>query len=73
MDLTHIDTERGNPNTMEIDRQSTLGMLKLMNDEDARVAAAVRRVRVAKPARAHRVVIDRASASQAFSGPDQPS
>ena len=42
MDLTNIDTERRNPNTLEIDRQSTLGMLKLMNDEDARVAAAVR-------------------------------
>ena len=34
-------TEQSNPHTRDIDQQSTVGMLKLINREDARVAAAV--------------------------------
>ena len=34
-------TERSNPRTRDIDQQSTVGILKLINREDARVAAAV--------------------------------
>ncbi len=35
-------TEQRNPRSMDIDRSSTLEMLQIMNDEDARVAPAVR-------------------------------
>ena len=35
-------TEGRNPRTLEIDTLSSLGVLELLNDEDARVAAAVR-------------------------------
>ena len=36
-----ILTEQSNPETQNIDQQSTIGILKLINREDARVAAAV--------------------------------
>ena len=35
-------TERRNPRTLEIDTLSSLEILQLLNDEDARVAPAVR-------------------------------
>lgn len=41
IDLAAIETERRNPNTIEIDRVSTREMVKIMNREDALVAAAV--------------------------------
>ncbi len=41
MDLQRIDTEKSNPLTAHIDQQSTLGMLQLINQQDALVAAAV--------------------------------
>jgi N-acetylmuramic acid 6-phosphate etherase len=34
-------TEQSNPDTREIDQESTLGILKLINQEDVRVAVAV--------------------------------
>ena len=37
-------TEERNPNTLDIDLRSTVDMLRLINDEDARVAGAVRAV-----------------------------
>jgi len=37
-------TEQQNPRSMDIDRRSTLEILEIMNDEDATVAGAVRRV-----------------------------
>lgn len=39
--LHSIDTEMQNPNTAQIDRQNTLGMLRLINSEDQRIAFAV--------------------------------
>lgn len=41
MDLQCIDTERSNPLTTRIDEQSTREMLRLINQQDALVAAAV--------------------------------
>ena len=38
---THSLTEKANPNTREIDRVSTIEMVRVMNQEDAQVAAAV--------------------------------
>lgn len=43
MDLSRIDTERQNPATVHIDQESSLGIVRLMNQEDALVAAAVGR------------------------------
>ncbi len=37
-------TEQQNPRSMDLDRRSTLEILEIMNDEDATVAGAVRRV-----------------------------
>lgn len=44
MDLTRIDTERSNPATAKIDRESTLGIVSLINAEDHLVAPAVKKV-----------------------------
>ena len=40
-DLTRIATEQRNPNSAEIDRLSTLDMLRVINSEDAKVPPAV--------------------------------
>jgi N-acetylmuramic acid 6-phosphate etherase len=40
--LDRLSTEQPNPGTREIDRLPTLGVLELLNDEDQRVAPAVR-------------------------------
>lgn len=40
-DLSRISTEQRNPNSAEIDTLPTLEMLRVINDEDARVAPAV--------------------------------
>lgn len=42
-DLSRISTEQRNPNSTEIDTLSTLDILRVINDEDARVAPAVAR------------------------------
>jgi N-acetylmuramic acid 6-phosphate etherase len=44
MDLNHLITEARNPNTMDIDRLSTLDMLTRMNQEDQKIADAVYKV-----------------------------
>ena len=44
VDLRKIATEQRNPRTTHIDELSTLEMVKLINDEDHRVAEAVARV-----------------------------
>ena len=44
VELRKIDTEQRNPRTMHIDTLSTLEMVKLINDEDHRVAEAVAKV-----------------------------
>ena len=44
VELRKIDTEQRNPRTMHIDTLSTLEMVKLINDEDHRVAEAVAQV-----------------------------
>ncbi|MBV9602014.1 MAG: N-acetylmuramic acid 6-phosphate etherase [Chloroflexi bacterium] len=41
-DLDRLPTEQTNPRTAEIDRLGTRGVLELLNDEDQRVAPAVR-------------------------------
>ena len=41
-ELDRLSTERTNPRTADIDRLETLGVLELLNDEDQRVAPAVR-------------------------------
>ena len=41
MDLSKLDTERRNPNTYNIDKLDTLSMLKIINEEDKKVAHAV--------------------------------
>ena len=41
MELNKIATEQRNDKTMHIDELSTLEMVKLINDEDKRVAVAV--------------------------------
>ena len=42
--LNQIDTEQVNPHTLEIDRVSTLEMVRMINDEDHLVADAVQQV-----------------------------
>lgn len=44
VELRNIDTEQRNPRTMNIDQLSTLDMLTLINEEDHRVADAVKEV-----------------------------
>nr|RNJ70479.1 MAG: N-acetylmuramic acid 6-phosphate etherase [Leptolyngbya sp. IPPAS B-1204] len=44
MDLGKLSTEQRNPNTAEIDRVSTLDMVRLINEEDKKVALAVEQV-----------------------------
>ena len=44
MDLSRIDTERVNPNTLHIDGEPTSGILRLINQEDKLVAQAVEAV-----------------------------
>lgn len=44
LDLSQLATERRNPNTTQIDRASTLEMLRLINQEDQQVALAVEQV-----------------------------
>ncbi|WP_010630593.1 N-acetylmuramic acid 6-phosphate etherase [Sporolactobacillus vineae] len=44
MDLSKIDTEQRNPRTLNIDAVPTRDMLKMINSEDARVAAAVDKI-----------------------------
>lgn len=44
VELRHIDTEQRNPRTMNIDQLPTLDMLTLINEEDHRVAEAVKEV-----------------------------
>ena len=44
IDLSQLATERRNPNTAQIDRVSTLEMLRLINQEDQLVALAVEQV-----------------------------
>lgn len=41
MDISKIATEQRNPNTLHIDELSTLEMVRLINEEDKKVAAAV--------------------------------
>ncbi|MDZ5001302.1 N-acetylmuramic acid 6-phosphate etherase, partial [Clostridium perfringens] len=41
IDLENLTTESRNPNTIDIDKVSTLEMLKKINDEDKKVAEAV--------------------------------
>lgn len=41
MELSKIATEKRNENTLHIDELSTRGMVKLINDEDKKVAEAV--------------------------------
>ncbi|MDZ4975824.1 N-acetylmuramic acid 6-phosphate etherase, partial [Clostridium perfringens] len=41
MDLENLTTESRNPNTIDIDKVSTLEMLKKINDEDKKVPEAV--------------------------------
>ena len=43
LDYGTLETEQRNPRSMALDRMSTTGILKLMNDEDRRVPEAVRR------------------------------
>ncbi|WNZ26546.1 N-acetylmuramic acid 6-phosphate etherase [Leptolyngbya sp. NK1-12] len=44
IDLGKLSTEQRNPNTAEIDRVSTLDMVRLINEEDKKVALAVEQV-----------------------------
>ena len=44
VELRKIDTEQRNPRTMQIDTLSTLEMVRLINEEDHRVAEAVAQV-----------------------------
>ena len=60
VELKKIATEQRNPNTMNIDRLSTLDMVKLINQEDHRVAEAVAEV-TDKIAEAIDVIADRLS------------
>ena len=41
INLDEINTEQRNPLTMHIDKESTEGIIRLMNSEDAKVAVAV--------------------------------
>ncbi|MBR1859783.1 MAG: N-acetylmuramic acid 6-phosphate etherase, partial [Selenomonadaceae bacterium] len=41
MNLAELTTEQQNPNTYNIDKMDTLSMLKVINDEDKKVALAV--------------------------------
>ena len=41
MDLSKLNTEQRNPNTYNIDKLDTLSMLKIINEEDKKVAIAV--------------------------------
>lgn len=60
VELKKIATEQRNPNTMNIDTLSTLDMVKLINQEDHRVAEAVAEV-TDKIAQAINVIADRLS------------
>lgn len=60
VELKKIATEQRNPNTMNIDRLSTVDMVKLINQEDHRVAEAVALV-TDKIAEAIDVIADRLS------------
>ena len=60
VELKKIATEQRNPNTMNIDTLSTLDMVKLINQEDHRVAEAVAEV-TDKIAQAIDVIADRLS------------
>ena len=60
VELQKIATEQRNPNTMHIDTLSTLDMVKLINQEDHRVAEAVAEV-TDKIAQAIDVIADRLS------------
>lgn len=42
MDLGKLTTEKRNPQTMNLDKMSVQGMLELMNEEDAKVAGAIK-------------------------------
>lgn len=53
-----METEKRNPNTMDIDRKSALEIVQVMNDEDAIVAAAVRH-ELTHVARAVEAIADR--------------
>lgn len=44
IDLDRLATEQRNPNTLQIDRVSTLEMVKLINEEDKKVALAIEKV-----------------------------
>lgn len=41
IDLSNISTEKRNPNTLDIDRISTIDMIKKINKEDKKVAIAI--------------------------------
>nr|WP_253301678.1 hypothetical protein [Spiroplasma endosymbiont of Phyllotreta cruciferae] len=41
IDLSKIDTEQRNTNSMELDQVDTMGILTIINNEDAKIAAAV--------------------------------
>ena len=58
IELKNLDTEKRNARTMHIDEMSTLEMLSVINDEDHRVAEAVKEV-LPEIARAVDVVYDR--------------
>ncbi len=38
IDLSKIDTEQRNTNSMKLDQTDTMGILKIINDEDAKIA-----------------------------------
>ncbi|WP_368486186.1 N-acetylmuramic acid 6-phosphate etherase [Spiroplasma sp. DGKH1] len=42
IDLTKIDTEQRNVNSMNIDKETTEGMLTIINNEDAKIAPAIK-------------------------------
>ncbi|MCL2287556.1 MAG: N-acetylmuramic acid 6-phosphate etherase [Firmicutes bacterium] len=44
INISALDTEQRNPNTLDIDKLSTMEMVRLINDEDKKVAASVEAV-----------------------------
>ena len=60
LDLQKISTERRNPASAHIDELSTLDMVKIVNDEDKRVALAVEKI-LPEIAKAVEIITDRLS------------
>lgn len=59
-DLSKLSTEERNPNTMYIDRVSTLEIIEMINEEDKKVALAVEKAKL-NIARAVDIIADRLS------------